>query len=365
MESVKKQEKNCKASTDSQEETTETEESAGAPKAAEEPAQAMNPTMGILLFAVFCFLRASCYLCTDLLYRNQPELSPWQMFFSRSCMGMIIMAIHQNRNLKKEVFDSIEWRKSFPLGFKTLAGVATNLIQFSVTKFIPATIISIVANTAPIMVLIMAFFILKENVRKYDVLMIALTLIGIFTIILGADNSNSEKPEPSFPMWVLYILLFIYPCLSAGGIIAMRKMPKFRDAVVSWYLQVGTLITATIMIFVLSEGFAIFAVFSFWDWALVFGTGFTSVYSETVRFKALQLHQASSLQKLMPLITLFQWAFDISILGIGYTWIQDLGLIYLGVVYLIQGLKHARDSRKNKVQQKEQLQLPETKSEKL
>ena len=52
----------------------------------------------------------------------------------------------------------------------------------------------------------------------------------------------------------------------------------------------------------------------------------------------------------MPLITLFQWVFDISILGIGYSWIQDIGLAYLAIIYVFQGIKHARDSKKNKVQ---------------
>ena len=307
-----------------------------------------NTKLGILLFALFCFLRASSYLCVDLLYRQQPEMSPWQMFFMRSCMGIVIMTIHQNKNLKKETWDSIELRKSGSLGFKTFAGIATNLIQFSVTKFIPATIISIVANTAPIIVLILAFLVLKEHIRKFDVAMIFATLVGIFVIIIGNQDAKSDKPEPSFPMWILYVLLFIYPCLSAGGIIAMRKMPKFSDAVVSWYLQWGTLICALVVILVQGEGFQIYANFGFSEWILAFFTGFTSVYSETVRFKALQLTQASTLQKLMPIITLFQWAFDISILGISYSWIQEIGLAYLGAVYIFQGVKYAVESKQNK-----------------
>ena len=178
--------------------------------------------------------------------------------------------------------------------------------------------------------------------------MIFMTLLGILTIILGNKDAKSDKPEPTFPAWILYTMLALYPCLSAGGIIAMRKMPKFSDAVVSWYLQWGTLICALVVILVQGEGFQIYANFGFSEWILAFFTGFTSVYSETVRFKALQLTQASTLQKLMPIITLFQWAFDISILGISYSWIQEIGLAYLGAVYIFQGVKYAVESKQNK-----------------
>ena len=66
----------------------------------------------------------------------------------------------------------------------------TNIINYSVTKFIPLTIISIVNNLSPIIVVVLAFLILREVIRKFDVFMIALTLVGIFGVIFGADGSD-------------------------------------------------------------------------------------------------------------------------------------------------------------------------------
>ena len=54
------------------------------------------------------------------------------------------------------------------------------------------------------------------------------------------------------------------------------------------------LVAASIML-VLGEDFGIFARFGFWDWLLAFGTGFTAVYLETARFKALKLYKAAAL----------------------------------------------------------------------
>ena len=122
------------------------------------------------------------------------------------------------------------------MAFKTFTGVTSNLIRYSVTKFIPATIISIVANTAPVTVIVFAYLILKEQIRKFDIFIMFFTLAGIFVIIIGGNDSESQKAEPSFPIWVLYLILAINPFLYAGGTIAMRKMAKFTDATVSWYL---------------------------------------------------------------------------------------------------------------------------------
>ena len=64
-------------------------------------------------------------------------------------------------------------------------------------------------------------------------------------------------------MFVLYIILLFNPFFSASGQVAMRKMAKFNDCVVSWYLQWSTLITSTIIMLCLGESFSIFTYF---DW---------------------------------------------------------------------------------------------------
>ena len=71
------------------------------------------------------------------------------------------------------------------LVFKTFTGTATNIINYSVTKFIPLTIISIVSNLAPIVVVVLAFLILKEVIRKFDLAMMLLTLVNFNNCYVG------------------------------------------------------------------------------------------------------------------------------------------------------------------------------------
>ena len=75
------------------------------------------------------------------------------------------------------------------------------------------------------------------------------------------------------PIFVLYILLMATPFLSAGGQIAMRKMKKFNDSVVSWYLQWSVLISSAIMMAIGHLPYTIFGQMDWIDWSLAFLCG--------------------------------------------------------------------------------------------
>ena len=55
--------------------------------------------------------------------------------------------------------------------------------------------------------------------------------------------------------YALYGCLFCNPFLTAGGSIAMRKMKKFHEAVVSWYLNWTIGITSLLIILAFGYGF--------------------------------------------------------------------------------------------------------------
>ena len=152
------------------------------------------------------------------LYDREPNLQPFPMLFMRSVFGILLMAAIINTKLKRETWDSVTRDKVGLLVLKTLASSTTNIIQYSITKYIPLTIISIVINLAPIFVFLLAFFILKEVIKRYDFIMLLFTLVGILTVILGIEKEkmDSDKESP-LPMLILYLLLLSNPMLPAGG----------------------------------------------------------------------------------------------------------------------------------------------------
>ena len=85
------------------------------------------------------------------------------------------------------------------------------------------------------------------------------------------------------------------PILVAGGSISMRKMKKFHEAVVSFYLNLSIGVSSLAIILILKCGFSPIASFDWVSWTLSFGTGFMALTSQTCRFMALKLQKAAKL----------------------------------------------------------------------
>lgn len=167
----------------------------------------------------------------------------------------------------------------------------TNIINYSVTKYIPLTLIAIVNNMSPLICVILAFFILKERVKGFEILMIVLTVAGIFVVVLfeNPDPTDQTSQVSNTMKYVLYGCLLANPFLTAGGSISMRKMKKFHEAVVSWYLNWSIGLTSIIVCFAAGMGFRPIANFDWVSWLLSIGTGFFGLTSQTCRFIALKL----------------------------------------------------------------------------
>lgn len=76
-------------------------------------------------------------------------------------------------------------------------------------------------------------------------------------------------------MWLIWALTLINPFLSAGGTIAMRKMAKFSEYTVSWYLNNSSMLTALLILaFVKGKNmFDVFATFDWVSWLMIFLAG--------------------------------------------------------------------------------------------
>ena len=127
-------------------------------RALERVKQNDKPMLGILYFVLYTFLNTTASVFTQLLY-NREVLNPFQMLFIRSGIGLIIMAVMINRNIKRDTWDSVTKDKVGSLIFKTFTGTTTTIIVNIAQKYIPLTIIAVVSNLAPIVVVILAYML--------------------------------------------------------------------------------------------------------------------------------------------------------------------------------------------------------------
>lgn len=111
----------------------------------------------------------------------------------RSIFALACQAIYVNKELKKAVWDDINKKNVCPLIVRSSQGAITNIINYSVTKFLPLTMIAIVNNMGPPITVLLAFLVLKERVKKFEVLMIMMTVAGILIVVIfGESDPDSE-----------------------------------------------------------------------------------------------------------------------------------------------------------------------------
>ena len=106
------------------------------------------------------------------------------MLMMRSGFALVIQILMVNKALKKAVWDDIERKSVGPLVFRSIQGTMTNIINYSVTKYLPLTFIAIVNNMGPLVAIILAFFILKERIKGFEIVMIVLTVLGVLVVVI-------------------------------------------------------------------------------------------------------------------------------------------------------------------------------------
>ena len=108
----------------------------------------------------------------------------------RSAFSLIILCIVVNKGLKAAVWDGIDRKSAGPLIFRTCQGSSTNIINFSVTKYLPLTLTSIVNNMSPLVTVILAFFLLKEKIKRTELIILILTVAGVAEVVSTGDPDN-------------------------------------------------------------------------------------------------------------------------------------------------------------------------------
>ena len=236
-------------------------------------------------------------IAAALLFDLNRDLAPFQMLTMRAVIAITTNIVWLNCGLKAAVWDSIQPKQITTLIFRTVQGAYTTIIGYALTKYLNLTILAIVDNLVPLFTIILAYMILKEKLKSFELTIMLLSLVSVllFSIFTNGTDDGS-RAKSSIPLWVLYAALASTPLLNAGGNIAMRKMKKFHEAVVSWYLAWSIGIISVTIVLISGEGFEIFTTFDWRSWVLMAIVGILAVFSQTTRFKALKYQKAATLQ---------------------------------------------------------------------
>ena len=144
-----------------------------------------KPLKGTLIYIFYTSLSALGQVVAKMLYNRNPDLNPFNMLLMRSSFALGIMIIAYNIRLKKAVWDGVNRTNVGPLIFRTIQGSTANIISLSLNKYLNLTIISIVTNMSPLISMVLAYLILKEKIKGFEVFMLFMTIVGILVVIVG------------------------------------------------------------------------------------------------------------------------------------------------------------------------------------
>jgi len=179
-----------------------------------EPVLKDNPVKGTIYFIIHGVISAVNFFVVKAAFDRNPDMSPWQMTLARASVSCLIMLIWLNINLKTALIDNVD-RSTVPsLVFRCLQGAISVTITFTCLKYLPVSTVGIVNRMQPAIVVFIAFFVLSERLKSFDILTLILATAGAVLIVVGMQGEPRDAVEQN--PWTLFALA-INPVLLASG----------------------------------------------------------------------------------------------------------------------------------------------------
>jgi drug/metabolite transporter (DMT)-like permease len=115
-------------------------------------------------------------------------LGSWQVATFRSAFAVVALLI---------ALPSTRTRWTLPVCLVGAAQAATMILFVSATKLTTAANAIFLQSTAPLYVLVLAPLVLREPVRRTDVVFLVAFLVGLCTIFFGDAPSTATAPNPA------------------------------------------------------------------------------------------------------------------------------------------------------------------------
>jgi drug/metabolite transporter (DMT)-like permease len=138
------------------------------------------------------------------------------------------------------------------------------------------TVTAMVINCAPLLTVVMAGVILKEQFSAYQCVYLLIAFSAVVLMIMAAPNAEATVQTAGI---AAYIALALNPFSVAVGNIAMRSMRKLHENVVSTWMSLSMICLFVPIVYIQGDGLSICASFSWTDWLAIIGASISSTLS--------------------------------------------------------------------------------------
>lgn len=123
---------------------------------------------------------------TKLIFHFNPTIEVFHVTFLKAVISMVILLISINVNLKNVCWDSVDPRSIGALTFKSFQSMISILISYNAMKYFSVSLTSVVCNLSPFSALFLAFWLLGENIRCWNIFAVFIIFASVCLVVLGA-----------------------------------------------------------------------------------------------------------------------------------------------------------------------------------
>lgn len=137
------------------------------------------------------------------------------------------------------MIDEVDDRAKFTgLTTRVIQGNFSIAVNYMAVKFFDLTTVAMVVNCAPLITCVLSAFFLDEKIKRSDVIYLFLAFSAVSIMVFGDPNNQNKKDRPC-PNLIAIVALFFNPIAIATGNVAMRKMRKLHENVVSCWMSLS------------------------------------------------------------------------------------------------------------------------------
>ena len=278
---------------------------------------------GILYLLAATFTFSLVNFCIKLLsdpnwiIPHAQEYPVYELVFLRSVISLsICITIVKMKNLPL-LGNNKKW-----LLIRGLFGSTGLFLFFMTLQQLPLAIATTVQYLSPVFTIVMAIFMLKEQVKPIQWLFFAISFFGV--IFLGFDKSSSGNAEP------IWLLVGVISAFFSG--VAYNAIMKCRntDAPITVVMYFPLVATPVTLVWCIIEGFVIPEGI---EWVIILAIGILTQIAQVCMTRAFHAESASTVAPLKYIGAIYA-------LVMGYFFFGETVGIYsgIGIVLIITGV---------------------------
>ena len=232
-----------------------------------------------------------------------------------------MIGIYLNFNLKSEIYTKLKGIPKKPLIFRNIQSGSAAIVNTAVAGVLSLTMIAIIKSLIPTFVIIIAWLALKEQLKMFELVIMMLTIAGIIVILVDGKETGQDPFDEDEIVW--FVILIISSVFTAAGTVAIRKMQRIKEVVIS-----------VVVVYSFGRGLSICKQFDAGDWAMIALSALSGCVKNICKIKALQLQSASKLQLLDPLQTVIMFVVQIFGFHQPFDKVQYYALAFIFLLYI-------------------------------